>query len=120
MLKWICNETEQKVWRECAPKYFPREMVEHVASYLYDPYYEYRAIDKGYFACLLWMSGEVSLTNRIKAIIETQRLSPKQVADEILQLYLTHPNDIVANTQEQVIQWLKGITQKYEEFLKTL
>jgi len=48
-------------------------------------------------------------------VVKARRLPPERVAQEVLQLYLTHPMDILLNTQEQVMCWFNQITRKYKE-----
>jgi len=115
MIQWVPNQLEQLAWRQCAPPCLPPELVEYVANYLCDAYYEYSVLEKRYFDCLRWMSGTKRLTQRVDQVVKARQLPPERVAQEVLQLYLTHPMDILLNTQEEVMHWFNQITRKYEE-----
>jgi hypothetical protein len=117
MFKWVPNTIEQHAWRSCAPSCLPPEMVERIAFYLYEPHYEYGYAEIRYFLCLKWMSGTPMLSLLIDEMIDRADLSTTQLAQQILHLYLTHPNDIVANTPEQVVAWFDRITDKFKAHL---
>lgn len=63
------------------------------------------------------MCGTRELKTKITQVIEAHTLPPDQVAQEILQLYLTHPMDILANTQDQVVRWFDQITKQYKQLV---
>lgn len=66
----------------------------------------------------MWMSGASHLTKEIKEIIHARNLPTDLVAYKILQLYMTHPREILVNTQDEVVRWFDSVQRQYAELMK--